>query len=408
MNSLFRHITLGRVAVTVWLLLGTALVVKNLISPAEHSLYPPYVQTAREFAGTGAAKTCYSVQHLPYFADLLYPFSGLPDWLGSNLWMLASLATMFTGLQAFIARFWPYGEPARARAWMSLVVLLIGLTSLGNNQANILITGCLLWGAVAVHDGRWWLAALCLVLPGFKMYPLALGMLYSALYPRRFGWRFGCSVGAILALPFVFHPAAIVSERYRDVAAYVTSGVHYQTYSFMSVRDFLARWGWPIAPRLFLPVQFLSGAAILAALLVARSRGLSRAAINWHGFLLTSLWFVTFGPSVESQTYLLVAPTVAWLLVESWQRHWGSVAALGLAATVTVIGPLQTSLYGPAIQRAVVGVKVACPILVAIWCRQFVVVFRQSAISDERKIGPALIWSAAIRRSSTKRAKLMR
>ena len=62
-----------------------------------------------------------------------------------------------------------------------------------------------------------------------------------------------------------------------------------------------------IAPEPFLCVQAVTGLSILGVLLRLRRRGGSDDEMVWRGFVLTALWFVTFGPSVESQTFLLAA-----------------------------------------------------------------------------------------------------
>jgi len=396
MRLLLRCAMPQRVAIAVWMIVCAALLVKNAVSPNSHSVYPQYAQAARALAGDGAG-SIYSVQHLPFFADLVYPFSMFADSVGSVLWLLTSLAVLVTGLQAFFARIRPDGVDAWP--WMYLVVLVIGLVSLANNQSNIIITGCLLWGAVAVHDRRWWLAAACLAVPGFKMYPLALGMLYAALFPRRFAWRFAFAVGLTLAIPYVFHPAAAVSGRYADVFAYVTGSPHSQTYVLMNARDFLIRWGLPIGPKLFVFVQALTGISILRLMVYCRRRGISDDQIVWNGFMLTSLWFVTFGPSVESQTLLLAAPAIAWIFVKTWAQSPRSAAAVACAAALVVIGPLQTSLFGLAAQRAVAGAKVACPVLFAVLSWQMVLTWRQAgrpvAVSASRAASAARLQNLA-------------
>src|SRR5262249_20678038 len=196
-------------------------------------------------------------------------------------------AILITGFRAFVARFGTSTSQTQAR--MFLVILVVGLPSFANNQSNIIMTGSLLWGAVAICDGRWWLAAACLALPGFKMYPWALGLLYSALYPRRFAWPFACAATLLFVLPFQFHPAAVVTERYFGVYEYVTESAHSQTYVLMNVRDFLVRWGWFISPRWFFLMQLLSGASILIALRWGRRHGISEAEVTRHGFVLTTL-----------------------------------------------------------------------------------------------------------------------
>ena len=59
-----------------------------------------------------------------------------------------------------------------------------------------------------------------------------------------------------------------------------------------------------LSPGEFFPLQAAAG--LLIAMLVVFGRE-DEARRERRGFVLTCLWFVTFGPSVEGPTYLLVA-----------------------------------------------------------------------------------------------------
>ena len=358
-----------QVARAVWAVVIVGLVVKQLLAPQRHTLYPQYAQTARDLAAGAAPTTAYGVQHLPYFADLLAAIAALPDRIGGVLWVAASVGVLLTGWRALVRRFASAEDHDHVLGGGALVLAVVGLGSLGNGQANVLITGCLLHGAAASATGRWWAAAAWLAVTGFKVYPWALGAVYAARFPRRFAGPFAAAVAACLIVPFALHPADVVLGRYQGVIAYLASGVHYEAYSFLNVRDALAVWGPAPSPAQFLPIQAATGAAIVMLLGVAARRGADEATVVLRGFLLTTLWFVTFGPSVEWQTYLLAAPALAWEASLAFRRGRPTVG-LALLAAVVVIGPLHTSVFGVSVQRAVVGSKVGCWVLLAVAMRQ--------------------------------------
>ncbi len=360
------RLRLIHVALTLWAVLAIAITTKHLIAPGTHSVYPGYAQTARDLAANRDANTCYAVQHLPYFGDLLQPFSLLSDRAGGLVWLAGSLALLCTGLRAFVDRFAQPFERDWVLACSLIIALAVGIGSLGNAQSNIMITGCLLWGTVAVAEKRWWLAALLLALPAFKLYPLALGLVYAALYPRKFAPRFAMVVAGLLALPFLLHHDAIVAARYQGLWEYLTSGTHYTIYSFLNVRDSLAHYGWVLPPKYFLPIQAATGGTIVLLAWRDRWRGLRDDDVVLRVFVLTSLWFVTFGPSVEWQTYLLAAPALGWAGARLWNTDRPTVAGLVLVAAVVVLGPLQTSLFGMPAQRAARDSKVTCWLMLAI------------------------------------------
>src|SRR5262249_31770343 len=70
-------------------------------------------------------------------------------------------------------------------------------------------------GTAAVTGRRWNLASGLLALAClFKLYPIALGLLLAAVYPRRFAGRFLVALAFGLALPFLLKPSAYVLDQY--------------------------------------------------------------------------------------------------------------------------------------------------------------------------------------------------
>src|SRR5262249_32301626 len=86
---------------------------------------------------------------------------------------------------------------------------------LNNGQCNALVAGLLVAAAVAFAGERWALAAAAVsaaVL--FKVYPLALGLLFCLFEPRRFSPRLALALAMGVALPYLFQQPDYVTRQY--------------------------------------------------------------------------------------------------------------------------------------------------------------------------------------------------
>lgn len=373
---------MSRVIVAALVLFVSA---KCLLAPGKHSVYPEYAQAGLDF-WSGEPVSFVACQYLPFFSLAVSPLSALPEALGQLLWSLGGLAVYLTGLRAFfvacVLPSLPGACPRRSWLVMLLCGVGVGLSSLANQQANPLIIGLLLWGTVHVRERRWWPAAICLALPMFKLYPLALGMVFAAMHPRQLALRLLAVACVLLAIPFaVLRPGAAV-ERYGWLIEYAGDDLHSLRFHLVGVREWLGQYGpeWP--PREFFPVQAAVG--LLIALLVVFARE-DEARSERRAFVLTCLWFVTFGPSVEGPTYLLVAPALGWLLLRAWHRQaW---TAFGFVLGVILLcGPAQTSLFGVEVQRWLARTRPACLVLVMALAWQVVATARSTVGQASRPV----------------------
>jgi hypothetical protein len=357
------------------ILLGFLVVVavKAMLSPARHSVFPEYADAGRDIWADEPLGFV-ARQYLPYFSIAMTPLAVLPERLGCLLWTVLNLLVYFTGLRAFQRTFVPREQVATFLA----VSLLVGLSSLWNQQANTFIIGCLLWGSVAVVRQRWWLAAVCLGLPAFKFYPLALGLVDAVFAPRLAG-RLALVILALVLLPTLFLGIEETWTRYAWIAEYAAEGVHALRFNLVGVRELLARHGYDFEMCSFFWIQAFTGALIPLVLVASSPEDRVRG-----GFLLTSLWFVTFGPSVEAQTYLLAAPALGLLLAEAQQRgewlSWGFLLGVALVA-----GPAQTSLLGDAVQRWLAQAKPACVLLTLVWIWQLLVCLSEGLLKHMKR-----------------------
>ncbi|MGL4549950.1 MAG: hypothetical protein ACRC33_02080, partial [Gemmataceae bacterium] len=124
----------------------------------------------------------------------------------------------------------------------------------------------------------------------------------------------------------------------------------------VGVRELLEHHGVGTTFGQFFAVQALTGALIPLVLLLDREDAERRALV------LVSLWSVTFGPSVESPTYLLAAPALALLLLDA--RGRGDWVAFGFVLGVVLLcGPAQTSLFGTDAQAWMKTTRPGCVVL---------------------------------------------
>jgi hypothetical protein len=198
---------------------------------------------------------------------------------------------------------------------------------------------------------HWNRAALWLTLAVLiKGYPLALALLLCALYPRRFAPRFGLCLAAGLLLPFATQAPATVTEQYASWFRHMADSTSLMRERQRSLDFLLFRYGYPISPRLFMLLGLATGAGVLGLSLLWVRRLRDPRALLTRVFLLFATWVVLCGPTTESCTYVIMAPAIAWALVEAYERgEWVGCAVLALS--LFLMGPSTTDLVGATLRH---------------------------------------------------------
>ena len=245
-------------------------------TPNEHSVYPSYVLAGRcwtagrdIYAGTG-------YRYSPLVATLFSLFGQLPDSVGAPLWHLLSAGVYVLGLAVWLRRFVAVAD-LRSRALFFLLVLPPSLASLNNGQANAPLLGLLLLALDGVLDKRWHRVSACIVLAGaFKIYPLLLGAVLVARYPRSLGLRLALWTAAALALPFLLqHPGYVLHE-------YQTWFEHLRNddrqilpvpLAYRDLRLLLRTCGMPIGQSVYFAIQILAAGALVGIAALRRGAG---------------------------------------------------------------------------------------------------------------------------------------
>lgn len=353
-------------AVLVWggLLIGVAVhaarypqshTVYNIYGPAARhwwageDLYAPVVKGWWE-AGHWVTTTDY-YRYSPLFAVAVTPVAVLPDFLGNPLWKVLNSVIFAAGLWCAARRLFPDTPGRPPTAALFLLVLPVTLASLYIGQANLLVVGAVLLGLSAAAGDRWtvaaaWLAAATLV----KGYPLALALLLSALYPRRFAPRFVLALAAGLLLPFLTQPPGVVSAQYASWWTHLSDSTVLMRERLRSVDQLFALCHFPLSPRAFSLLELAAGVAALGlCYLHFRRTTQARERLTWV-LLVYSTWVVLFGPATESSTYAVMGPALAWSLIDAFRRPAGWAGRVVLIACLILMGPVVTDLFGATVR----------------------------------------------------------
>jgi len=328
-----------RAAVVAWSVALVFLGGNALLRPYSHSVYPVYAGAGRHWLGTEPLYETASGQepyrYSPLAAAFFVPFALLPDGPAGLLWRWLGTALFLGGLEWVRRSFWLAALTRPQQGLLFLLPLPFALGNVHNGQANLLVLGLLLLALGAVANGRWNLAAVSVAVACyFKLYPIAVGLLLVALFPRRLGLRLALALVAGFLLPFLLQRPEYVADQY---ATWIRSlagddrqrGSH--RYWYRDVRLLCSLWIAPMSYRAYLVLQVSGGSGIAAACLWARRAGLRPTRLLTLVLGLGCCWMTALGPATESSTYVLLGPAAAWLvLAGSTERHPIGLRTLGL------------------------------------------------------------------------------
>jgi hypothetical protein len=310
-----------RTAIAVWFVALVILGAKALVWPHRHSVYPIFAQAGQDWLHSGdlyetpAGQEPY--RYSPLVAAFFAPFSLLPDGPAGLLWRLLSAAALLGGLAWWSRNALPTPLTGRQRGLLFLLVAPLALGNVHNGQANLLVLGLLLVAVAACASGRFNLAALCLAVACvFKVYPIALGLLLAALEPRRLGPRLLLALVLGFALPFLLQRPDYVAAQYGRWIEHMALNDRQLLEPLCWYRDarlLCSRWIVPMSYGTYQAVEVIAGVVMAVVCLRARRIGMAHARAMALG--IACCWMTALGPATESVTYVLIAPTLAWLLV---------------------------------------------------------------------------------------------
>jgi hypothetical protein len=322
-----------RVALALWVAALIAVGARFAVAQHGHSVYPIFVGAARHWlAGADLYQPCAEpYRYSPLVAVLLVPLSLLPDQLGEVLWRGLNVAIFLGALAWWCRAVLPRPLTGAQVALMFLLVLPLSIGNLHNGQSNTLVLGLILAAvaALATPDEsstgsrrRCALAGVCMALAClFKVYPIAVGLLLLAIHPRRFGRWLVPALAVGLLLPFLLQRPDYVAQQYAGWLHHMQANDRSVLPRELCYRDLqlLCRvCALPLSTLAYVEFQLLAAAAVAAVCVAARSLGCPQRPLLTLLTALSCCWMTVFGPATESATYILLAPTAAWAVLEAW------------------------------------------------------------------------------------------
>jgi hypothetical protein len=338
-------------ALAVWLVIFLGLAVRTLANPNRATAFTVY-----RLAGSHWI----SAEHLygdwrgfvysPIAAVLFAPFGSLPLGWGNLCWTWLNAGLFLSGVAAVLASGIYPGIKPKHRGIVFLLIVPLVLGNLDTGQANPTVIGLLLLAIAAVPAERWSLAALCVAIPTyFKIYPLAVGLIFFLIAPRKFGWRLLLALLVLGILPFLFQHWSYVSQQYHEWIA-TRSADDRRLYPLKDVPldlwFLLVRFGHlPIPGFAYTAFQVLSGGAIALFCLIGVRKNWPTERVLAGMLALVCVWMTLCGPATELQTYVLLAPAVVLTLVNAFLDPRSTWLRVGLLAVylLMVVAVARTS-----------------------------------------------------------------
>jgi hypothetical protein len=313
---------LFRFTVAAWAIIALLSVGRAaLISLPRHcGCYQVYAQAGRGWTG-GA--DIYSAQpglevyrYSPLLAVLLAPIGYMPDMLGSAVLRAVTLATFLAAVWRWSAVAAPLTLSFRQRLVFLLLLAPLAARSLIDVQFNGLMAALLLLGSASLVQRRtgwaaaWWAAA-CLI----KAYAIALPLVAMLLYRRRFAIHFVAATAIGLLLPFAFqHPAYVI----RQYELWLRWGLNGRdSPEFQDIRFVLANLGIHLTLLEYRVVEAVSAAGVALICFTRQRDGWNDRELLSSTLGLSAAWMLLMGPATEDCTYILFAPTMVWVVMET-------------------------------------------------------------------------------------------
>lgn len=344
-------------ALLAWSVVLLAVCGRAGFAPRSHSVYTIYAAAGRHWAaGTDLYRLVDDpYRYSPLTAALLVPFGLLPDRLGGVAWRLGMAGVYLAALAWWARAALPRRLGASQVGVLFLLALPLSVGSLNNAQSNVLVLGLLLAGITAAVHERWLLSSACIAVASyFKLYPLAVGLLLGVVFPRTYVLRLLAALAVGLALPYLLQQPAYVAEQYASWFAQLQfddRSAWPVEYAYRDVRLLGRACGVALRPGAYLVLQLATAAACAGACLAGRLRGWPPRRLLALLLGLACSWMTLFGSATESCTYILLAPTLAWTVLEAFLERWPAPLRLGLLASYALFTATQAVVWFGGIAR---------------------------------------------------------
>ena len=354
-----------KAALIAWLAVALFVTIRVFLAPTAKTVYPIFSASGC-FWWTGTdlyepfrpTDVQDGYRYSPTFAILVTPFAVFPDSIGGGLWRLFNVAALLAALGWLARSVLAAQLSTRHYAWLLLLTLPLSLQTINNGQANLLVIAGMLGCVAAVREERWNLACLLIAVAFIiKVYPIALGMVLIVLYPRQLGWRMPVALAGSLLVPFFCQDPRYVADQYQKwitlVRAEDRSAIPVE-HMYRDLWLLIHLYGLPISRQAYTFLQVSAGVGIALLCWYRQRAGWPTGRLLTSTLALVLAWMMLLGPATESSSFALLAPALAWSVVEALQaparsgRHWllgaccfcflGAVILGGFTGTVKVHG----------------------------------------------------------------------
>jgi hypothetical protein len=345
-------------AVVCWTLVFVGLVIRLLVANGLHSVYPILADAARCWQrGEDMYWPHHHVPGLdvyrysPAVAQIISSFAIMPNRVGSVLWLGVNTVLFVAGLTWWLRTALPRAMSLSQMAGASLLVLTFAAGNLHNGQSNTVVTAMLLIAATAVCTERWTLASGCIAVATlFKVYPLAFGLLLILAFPKQLLPRLTLALLLGVALPFLVRPPDYVLRQYQNWYDVVRLDNRKHAELPRCYRDLwllIRVSGATFPPGAYAALQGVGAIATAGICLWGKYAGLNARALTMVSLNLAALWMMLLGPATESSTYLLLAPTLAWIVFDTWNVPTVPFERALLVAGLLCFGAAHVSVWFP-------------------------------------------------------------
>jgi hypothetical protein len=290
-------------------------------------------------------------RYSPLFTVLVSPFALLPDSLGNALWRVFNCAIFAIGLYLWVRQALPTDWNRSRLEALGLLVFPVAMHSMYNAQANLTMLGAILLALAAMANANWnWAAGLVAAATLIKVYPIALALLLTFFWPRRFALRFVIAMVIGLALPLLTAPPVYVWGQYAGWLSHLAESTGMQRERARSILHLFEIYKSPLGASTWLLVQLLGGLSVLGLCWRYQARLNSRS-FGFAVLFLFCVWVVLLGPATESCTYAVVAPVAAWTLVDAFTGRGSLAGRLVASSSFLMMGPLVTDMAGRTVRN---------------------------------------------------------
>ena len=178
-------------ALAGWVLAVLVVCLHTLWKPGANSTYPIFANAGRNWLEGrnlygGLAENLDVFRYSPLTAAAFAPLSLAPNGPAGALWRLLNVAVFLTALLWWARAVLPAPLDDVGRSRFLLLLLPLSVPCMYNGQSNLLVVGLMLAAVDGAAEGRWNLSSLFVALACMlKLYPLAIGLMLCALYPRQ-------------------------------------------------------------------------------------------------------------------------------------------------------------------------------------------------------------------------------